>query len=71
MKSLLKFTALFALIVGGRLSRTPEQAVAAQSKLAPIVQVVQVSKPAAKPASALSARRPESSGPQVLSVFFK
>ena len=71
MKSFLKFTALFALIVGGRLSRTPEQAVAAQPKPVSIVQVVQVSKPAVKPAPALSARRPESSGPQVLSVFFK
>ncbi len=73
MKSFLKFTALLALVVGGRLSRTSQPAlVASQPPVPAATHAVLVNQRSAQaPVPAGQPQQHQTAQAQVLSVFFK
>lgn len=72
MKFFLKFVVLLALIVGGRLSKSPHNAVLTAAPTPAAAASVAFTTPRIPtPPPARNPRQPEPARPQVLSVFFK
>lgn len=72
MKSLLKFTVLLALVIGGKLSKTPANIPVASAPKSPSgTPIVMVNQRQFTPPASRGSNQSGRSRPQVLSVFFK